>query len=192
MSTLTNCLSFCRHVSLDPYVSFFNLLDFPLLFLLAVYIPNSKYLQGLQLKEINKTDRATLFLLGAVCQTACDFRMMDLQNKMVSFSGVDARLAKQENTTWTPISRCVYLCCQISVLPLLCPCSMNAHQSCLFFFVFSPQKHTPPRYYLLMITKGNDLTLFHHIVHRALSYLHSLGAKSLLFENPNCFKCSVC
>lgn len=41
-------------------------------FSLAVYIPNSKYLQGLQLKEINTPYRAGLFLVGAVCQTACD------------------------------------------------------------------------------------------------------------------------
>lgn len=141
MSRLTIFLSFFHHVSPDPYVSFFNLCGFPpSLFLLAVYIPNSKYLQGLQLKGINKPYRTALFLLGAVCQTACDFRMMDLQNKMVSFSGVNARLAKQENTTWTPISRCVYLCCQISVLPLSCPRSMNAHQSYLFFFFFFQQK----------------------------------------------------
>lgn len=170
--------TFLRNVSQDQYVSFLTLCGFPPpLFWMAVYIPNSKYLQGLQLKEIDKTYRAAQFLLGAVCQTACDFRMMDLQNKMVSFSGVDARLAKQVNTTWTPISRCVYLCCQISVLPLLCPRSMDANQSYLFFFLFSPKKHTPPQYYLLMISKGNALTLFRHIVHRALSYRHSLVAK---------------
>lgn len=70
-------------------------------FSLADCVPTAKYLLGSQMQEINKIHLAVLFLVSVVCQTTCDFLMMDLQNKMVSSSSVERRLAKQqENTTW--------------------------------------------------------------------------------------------
>lgn len=92
-------------------------------------------------------------------------RMMDLQNKMVSFSGVNMRLAKQENTTWTWISRCVYLRCQISILPLLCPRSKHTHPPACFFLP-PPQKHK-----LIIHTKITCVWLAKKMIWRSITHI---------------------
>lgn len=111
-------------------------------FSLADCVPTAKYLLGSQMQEINKIHWAALFLVSVVCQTTCDFLMMDLQNKMVSSSSVERRLAKQqENTTWALLTDAPFALPKLHyawlTLNTFCMRSVSdVHISCLFSLFF--------------------------------------------------------
>lgn len=119
-------------------------------------------------KESMESIELHCFLCGAVCQSAWDIGTKDFQNKMVSFSSVNAGLAKQENTTWTWISRCVYFLCQNSILPdALSPTSPQRTRTSAIFGCFSSsqkQNTVTTRDHLHLISKGNE-GISWHITH---------------------------
>lgn len=117
---------------------------------------------------------------------------------MVSFSNVDAGLAKQENTTWTWICRCIYFLCQNSILPEAhSPTYLQRIRTSATFVCFSSsqiQKNVTARHHLHLISGGNEvischLTHFHTAVSLTqimLSNLASLSAKCVFFPDSRC------
>lgn len=117
---------------------------------------------------------------------------------MVSFSNVDAGLAKQENTTWTWICRCIDFLCQNSILPEAhSPTSLQRIRTSATFVYFSSsqiQKNVTARHHLHLISEGNEV-ISCHITHVytavsltqiMLSNLPSLSAKCVFFPDSRC------